>query len=181
MIFGSGKFVEPNAVATHFHLREGDSVADFGAGGGDYLKALSAGVGKSGKVYALEIQKGLVDKIHLHAHQHSLHNIHPLWCDLETAGGTKLASGILDAGLLSNALFQIEHKDVALAEIARVLRKGAKFFVIDWSDSFGGLGPQTAHVVKESEARALCERAGFVFERTFPTGDHHYGLAFRRV
>lgn len=33
-----GRFVVPDIVATHFHIREGDIIADFGAGSGFFLK-----------------------------------------------------------------------------------------------------------------------------------------------
>ena len=56
-------FMDPRTVITHFHLRPGDSVADFGAGTGHYLGALSQAVSGQGKVYAFEIQKGLVENL----------------------------------------------------------------------------------------------------------------------
>ncbi len=176
-----GKFMEPRTACSHFHLREGDSVADFGAGAGHFMKPLSEAVGRSGKVYVCEIQKNLVHALGVRAHEQHLSNVHPLWCDFEAPNGTKLQDGILDAGILSNVLFQMTDKDAALREISRVLRKGAKLFVIDWTDSFGGLGPQPDHVVKEEEARRLLQHAGCVVEHTFPAGDHHYGLACRKV
>lgn len=176
----TGRFVEPHIVCSHFHLREGDAVADFGAGSGHYMQPLSVAVGKSGKVYMCDIQKNLVEALGNRARELRLSNIHPVWCDLEAAGGTKMHDAILDAGLLSNTLFQIEAKEVALQEIARVLRKGAKLFIIDWTDSFGGLGPHPEHVLREDDAKVLVEKAGFTVERTFPAGDHHYGLACRR-
>ncbi len=182
MSFGvSGRFADPGAIVTHFHLREGESVADFGAGAGNFMKPLSTLVGPSGRVYACEIQKGLVDKLGNRALDEHLNNVHPVWCDLESIGGTKLADGLLDAGVLANTLFQLEDKETALREMARVIRKGGKFFVIEWSDSFGGIGPQPQHVVREDAARALVEAAGFVYERSFPAGDHHYAFSARRT
>lgn len=176
----TGKFVEPNVVVSHFHLHEGDEVADFGAGSGHFMKPLADAVGKSGKVYMTDIQKNLVDALGIRARELRLSNIRPLWCDLEAPQGTKLKDGLLDAGVLSNTLFQFVQKEHALTEIARVLRKGAKLFVVDWSDSFGGLGPRPASVVPEINAKMLIEKCGFVFERSFTAGDHHYGLAFRK-
>lgn len=94
--------------------------------------------------------------------------------------GTKLKEGLLDAGLLSNTLFQITNKSAALAEIARVTRKGGKLFVVDWTDSYCGMGPHPDHIIREDAARALLAQAGFAVEHTFPVGEHHYGLACRK-
>ncbi len=180
-ILGAGQFVSPDTVATHFHLRSGDKVADFGAGTGFYLKALGNAVGNDGRVYACEIQKNLLESLRTKARELHLSNIEPVWCDLEMPQGTKLRDGLLDAGILVNTLFQLEKKDEAIIEIARVIRSGGKFFVIDWTESFGGIGPHPLHVVTEGMAKELVSKHGFAFERSFPAGDHHYGLAFRRV
>jgi arsenite methyltransferase len=176
-----GKFAEPAIVVSHFHIREGDTVADFGAGSGHYMQGLSRAVGVSGRVYLCEIQKNLVEALGVRAQELRLRNVHPMWCDFETLGGTKLKDNTLDVALLSNTLFQIIDKPTSLREVARTMRSGAKLFIIDWSDSFGGLGPQPEHVVHEAEAKILAEDVGFTYERSFPAGDHHYGLAFRKA
>lgn len=175
------QFVVPEKAVTHFCLREGDKVGDFGAGSGFFEKALSRAVGSAGTVYAFEIQKQLVERIAEIARKERLGNVEVLWCDLELKGGCKLKNGVLDAGLLSNALFQLDDKATALGEIRRLLHTGGKLLVIDWSDSFGGMGPQQNDVVSEADAKALIAKHGFAFERSFPAGEHHYGLAFRAV
>ena len=176
-----GRFVIPDVVATHFHLLEGGLVADFGAGSGFFLKALSTAVGDSGRVFACEIQKQLVEKLGDLARVQGLGNVQPIWCDLEEPGGIKIGNGELDAAILVNTLFLIENKSVAIQEMARTIRSGGKFFVIDWTESFSGMGPQQSQVVTPADATSLLEANGFVFEREYPTGDHHYGLAFRKV
>lgn len=176
-----GRFVVPDVVATHFHIKEGDLVADFGAGSGFFLKALSKAVGESGRVYACEIQKQLVEKLGEQSRLWGLSNIHPLWCDLEELNGIKIGNGELDVAILVNTLFLIENKEIAIQEMGRTVRSGGKFFVIDWTESFAGMGPQPNLVVSSADAIALFEANGFVFEREYPAGDHHYGLAFRKV
>lgn len=176
-----GRFVIPDVVTTHFHLREGDVVADFGAGSGFFLRPLSKAVGENGLVYACEIQKVLVEKLGELAGLQGLGNIHPLWCDLEEPNGIKINDQELDAAILVNTLFLFEQKEVAIKEMARTIRSGGKFFVIDWTESFAGMGPQAERVVTATEATALMESNGFVFEHEYPAGDHHYGLAFRKI
>ncbi len=180
-LISSGQFVVPEIVATHFHLKQGDKVADFGSGAGFFLKPLSKAVGETGKLYACDIQKVLIEKIGDQVRLQGLSNVHPLWCDLEEVNGIKLPNRILDAGFLINTLFQFELKEVAITEIRRVLRPQAVLFVIDWSESFGGLGPQSKDVITKEDAVALFESKEFILDREFPAGDHHYGLAFRKI
>lgn len=175
-----GTFANPEKITTHFHLREGDVVADLGAGSGQYMKPLSDAVGKSGKVYLCEIQKPLVEALGNRAQELRLSNIRTVWADLEHPGGVKVRDQELDAALLSNVLFQIEDKNAAVTEIMRILRPGGRLFVIDWADSFGGLGPRANDVVSETSARSLFEGAGLTFLSDFPAGDHHYGMTFRK-
>ena len=171
----------PETVSTHFHLNEGDMVADFGAGSGFFLRPLSLAVGETGRVFACEIQKALVETLGEQARLQNLSNIHPLWCDLEEANGIKIGAGELDVAILVNTLFMIDDKETAITEMSRTLRKGGKFFVVDWTESFAGIGPQPNNVVTAEDAKSLFESNGFIFEREYPTGEHHYGLAFRKV
>ena len=177
---GAGRFVVPETVASHFHVREGDKVADFGAGSGAFVPILSRLVGPSGRVYACEIQKNIVESIGEMIRTKNLGNVEPVWCDLEAPEGSRLAAESLDAAIVVNTLFQLENKAAALTEIARTLRHGGKLLVVDWSESFSGLGPQPDAVVTEQGARSLIESHGFTFEQSYDAGDHHYGLAFRK-
>ena len=175
------RFVVPEVVASHFHIREGDIVADYGAGSGFFLSVLSRAVGETGRVFACEIQKGLVEKLGDHARMQGLGNVHPLWCDLEASNGIKIATGELDIAVLVNTFFQMEDKKTAVQEMGRTVRKGGKFFVVDWSESFSGLGPQPNQVISAAETKALFESSGFIVEGEYDAGEHHYGLAFRKL
>ncbi len=176
-----GRFVIPTVVATHFHLRAGDTVADFGAGSGYFIPTLVNLVGPEGRVYACEIQKPLVEKIGDLARRNGWSQVQPLWSDIEDVGGTKVPDGVLDAAIMVNTFFQLEDKAMAVAEVLRTMRPGGKLFVIDWSESFGGLGPTPEQVVDAAVTETLFESNGFIMERTFDAGDHHYGLAFRKL
>ncbi len=176
----ASNFVIPEVVISHFHLKDGDTIADFGAGSGYFLRALSLRVG-SGKVYACELQKPLVEKISEQARSQHLTNVYPLWCDLEEKEGIPIKDGMIDVGILVNVLFLLEDKPTACAEMYRLIRPGGRLMVIDWTDSFGGLGPVADHVYDETATKSLFESCGFVLEQTYPAGTHHYGLAFRKV
>ena len=173
------RFVIPEVVMSHFHIREGDTVADYGAGSGYFVPALAAAVGAGGKVYAVEIQKNLIETIGAMVKSKGLAQVQILWGDIEEEGATKIPESSIDVGIVVNTLFQVEDTAGMIAEVSRTLRPGGKLCVIDWSESFSGLGPQPEAVVDETTARALFETAGYTFKTTFPAGGHHYGIVFR--
>jgi ubiquinone/menaquinone biosynthesis C-methylase UbiE len=173
------QFLVPDVVASHFHVREGDLIADFGAGSGHFTSVLARATGPTGRVIACEIQKPLVEKIGVAARQTGLSNIDVLWCDIAIAGGIPLYDDVLDSGGLFNTFFQIEDKAIAVKELRRVIRPGGVIHIIEWSDSGGGIGPTLEQIVDKPELCAWFEADGFMLEREYPAGAHHYGVTFR--
>ncbi len=173
------RFVVPDLVVSHFYITPGDTVVDIGAGNGYFLEALANAVGESGVVYACEIQKNLVDSLTTQAEKFTEGVIKPIWGDVENLQGTKIPDQVADRVILVNTLFMLQDKDTALLEIKRILQPGGKVFVIDWAESYAGLGPPEGMVISKDTTINLFEQSGFVLENDYESGDHHYGLAFR--
>jgi ubiquinone/menaquinone biosynthesis C-methylase UbiE len=172
-------FMDPAAVATHFHVRHGDRVADLGAGSGHFVRVLSRLVGREGKVFAVEIQRQLAQAIADMVQKEHLANVESIWGDIEQMQGTKIADATLDAVIISNTLSMVAERETVVREALRLLRKGGKLLVVDWTDSAGGMGPSSSMIITPQEVTELATRQHAVFEREFPAGDHHYGLSFR--
>lgn len=159
-------------------LREGMKVGDLGAGSGHYAVAAAAIVGAEGRVYAVDIQEDILKHIKDQAIAHGLHNVETIWGNLEKVGGTRLRDASLDAVILSNALFQLDERDGAIAEIQRIIKPGGLVLVIDWAGAYGGMGPLPHRVVTERAAEELFIGAGFHKKKDFRAGPHHYALLF---
>jgi ubiquinone/menaquinone biosynthesis C-methylase UbiE len=172
-------FLNPVQVLEQSHVGEGMRIADLGAGSGLWSIAAAKIVGAGGHVVAVEIQKELVAKIAGQAQSERV-QIEVLWGDLEKSGGTKIADASIDVVLAVNVLFQVQKKEVFIQEITRILRKGGTVLCIDWSESFGGLGPHSSHIVPQFAAEQLFLDGGFVLEKNISVGDHHYGMVFRK-
>lgn len=171
-------FANPKEILVEFGLQPGDSVADFGCGTGFYTVAAADMVGDDGKVFAIEIQQELLTKARS-LDSKKRENIEFIAADIESPKDTQLQSDSLDAVFLSNVLFQLEDKNAALTEAYRVLKHGGRLLVVDWTDSFGSLGPEQKYIIGNKKATALAEEVGFVLERNIEQpGDHHYGLVF---
>lgn len=175
------RFSDPKKNIQQLGLHEGMRVADFGSGSGHYSKAAAEIVGESGRVYAIDIQKELLREVKNFSSRQQQDTIDVLNGDIETIGGSKLPDESVDAVLLTNVLFQIEDKETTLAEVHRVLKNGGSVLFIDWSESFGGIGPHPSAVVDKTTAKSLFQSGGFTLEREFNAGSHHYGLVFKKT
>jgi ubiquinone/menaquinone biosynthesis C-methylase UbiE len=173
-------FSDPEHNIEQFRLSPGVSVVDLGAGAGHYSFAAAKAVGHDGTVYAVDVQKDMLDRMLADAHQHGISNIKAIWGNIETVHGTRLRDQSVDAVILSNTFFQVENKIGCLNEIHRILKSTGRFLLIDWSESFGGSGPQSSDVMLENVSKDLCEQNGFTYDSSIDAGAHHYGLIFRK-
>ena len=173
-------FLDPKSVISQMDLQHGSRVADLGAGSGALALAAAEAVGEAGRVIAIDVQKPMLERLRNLARQHRLSNIETIWGDLERLQGTHLKAGSVDAAVASNVLFQIEDKPAFAEEALRILKKGGRLLLIDWSDSFNNIGPAKEHVISGQQARHLFEGAGFSFVRNIDAGEHHYGLIFKK-
>lgn len=172
-------FVDPKNIVNDLGITPGMEIADFGVGAGYYAVLLADAVGDTGRVYAIDIVEEVLTKAR--SHDHGRHdNIEFLLGDLEEPGGSNLAEQSVDMVVISNTLFQFENKQAGITEAHRVLKPGGILVLIDWSDSFGGLGPQPEHILTEQDARQLCETGHLSFVRPIDAGDHHYGLIYKK-
>ena len=174
-------FSDPQKNIGQLNLDPGMLVADFGSGSGFYTIEAARAVGPSGKVYSIDIQRELLKRTLLNASRDHLHNIEIITGDLEKAGGARIKDSLVNFVIVANLLFQIGNKKNLLDEAKRILKPQGKLAIIDWTDSFGGIGPRESEVVDERKARALAEEAGFTFERKIQAGEHHYGLVFKKI
>ncbi len=170
-------FSDPTVNLSKFGLSDGMKVVDLGAGSGFYTIESARKVGPSGHVYAVDIQKDILERIRTAGATQGLRNIEVVWANAEKIGGTKLREGIADRVIASNILFQIEKPEEFALEIKRLLKPKGKVLVIDWN---AGSPMSPKEVFSSSKAQLLFEKAGFKLEQSFMAGDHHYGLVLTK-
>lgn len=174
-----GNFSHPAQNIKTIVLGEGSVVVDLGAGSGFYSLEAARRVGPEGRVYAVDVQKELLDRIKTSADSEHLSNIDIMWGDIEKIGGSKIGTEHADVVLVCNVLFQVEDKESLMTEALRILKPNGRLCVIDWTDSHFGLGPDASRIVTADAAREVAAKK-FTFEKEFDAGDHHYGLIFRK-
>lgn len=171
-------FSDPKTIVEQFDIVGGHHIADLGAGSGAYSLALAEKFKNNPdtKIFAIDVQKDLLARIESEAKNRKLNSVYGIWGDIENPKGTRLREDSIDLAIIANTLFQVEHKKGLMEEVNRILKSEGKLVIIDWSESFGSIGPKEDHVISETVAKNLCEQSGFIFRKEIDCGEHHYGF-----
>ena len=99
---------------------DGQNVLDFGCGSGTYSIPAARIVGKSGRVYSLDVSRGALDKVSRKAEGEGLDNI----VTLLSSGKVEIPidGETLNHVLLIDVLQEISDKESLLGEIYRILK-----------------------------------------------------------
>lgn len=176
-------FSDPQKIIETLDIFPGQHVADLGAGSGAYSLLIAERIkgNSESKVFAVDIQKDLLSRIDTEAQKRNLQPLHVIWGNIEEPKGTRLRHDSLDTVLIVNTLFQVDNNKGVITEAHRILKKGGRLIIIDWTESFGNIGPKPDHIVSAEIAETLSIEVGFKKERTFDAGEHHYGFISHKV
>ncbi len=173
-------FLQPAKALDAVGLHEGMHVADLGAGSGFFTRTAARMVGPTGVVWAVDVNPDLLTRIHNLSRAEGLHNVEIVRGDVEAKKGSHLSDDTFDVAIVSNLLFALEDRVAAAHEVERILRPGGRGVVIDWRDSFGGLGPHPDHVLTVGTARDLFEKVALEYVQDIPAGEYHWGFVVRK-
>jgi len=159
-------------------VKKGQTVMDFGSGNGDYTLILARTVGEKGKVYAIDKNKEVLDKLIKRASGKSFENIEGKFVSEETKTPTKipLPDKSIDVGWFSDVLhdgyFKDEQKEELLFDVYRILKEDALIAV------------HPVHMEKERLKRVI-KSTGFCLEEEyqevvlFHGSEFHEGRIFK--
>ena len=114
-------------VVKNLHLKEGQIIADIGAGSGLFTIPLAEQVTKGGRVYAVDIEEEFLSYITELAQRNGLNNIETILAD-------ELDPRIpepVDFVLMCDTLPYISDKELYLQGLSRYLKPGAGIAIID--------------------------------------------------
>jgi len=110
-------------------LKEGNSVADVGAGGGTWTMLLSKHAGPKGRVYATDVKAPQVEGLRAIASQSDYSNVTAI---LGSEDDTRLPEACCDAILLRLVYHAFDKPDKMRASLHRALRPGGRILIIDF-------------------------------------------------
>lgn len=181
-IRGGSKLLDANIILSNAEVVEGMRVADFGCGAtGHFVFPLSGMVGEGGIVYAIDIQKTILETVKRKQRLENISNIVPLWSNLEIFNSTKIEAGSLDVVFLINTLYQSSKRVEILREAVRVLKKSGKLVIVEWKKVSIPFGPPVEERVDIHSLKNAAPKLGIDLVKEFFTGSYHYGLIFTKL
>ena len=159
-------------------IAEGSVVADLGAGSGWFTTRLAVRVGPNGKVYAEDIQPQMLSAIQLRVAREGLRNVLPV---LGTASDPRLPKGAIDAVLMVNAYYELEHPVQLLRNIAASLKPTGMLGIVDFTKKGFGPGPAMDERVDPGQVIRDAAAAGLRLHATPDILPYQYLLVFQRA
>ncbi len=124
--------LQVDRVIDALNVQPGQKVADLGAGSGLFTRPLARSVGSSGIVYAVDIDRDLLEHINETALEQNLPNISTV---LASEFDPRIPEKV-DLVLICDTLHQIKNADIYLRNLTRYLKSSARIAVIDYSNNW---------------------------------------------
>ncbi len=109
------------------NIKPGFRVLDYGCGPGGYVTGAAELVGKSGKVYALDIHPLAIQRVQSIARKKQLTNVETICSDCQTG----LPDSSVDIVLLYDIFHMLSDPQAILAELHRVLKPNGTLSLLD--------------------------------------------------
>ena len=166
----------PDRALDAIALKKGDVVADIGAGVGYFTWRMAERVGPAGKVYASDIQPGMLEQLKKNVGARGLTNVVPV---LGTDVDPKLPAGKLDLALLVDVYHEFSQPQKMLAKIREALKPSGRMILLEYRKEDPTVPIRLEHKMTVKEVRAEIEPEGFKFETSLETLPRQHILIFR--
>lgn len=119
---------KPDEIIQKMALKNGDVVADLGAGTGYFTRRLAKAVAPSGRVYAVDIQPEMLSRLRENMEKAGARNVVVI---LGENDDPKLPGGSFDWILLVNTYHELQHPKATLARVREALKPAGKVAVVE--------------------------------------------------
>ena len=146
----------PDKVIERSGIKRGMNVLDLGCGSGAFTTLLARVVGEQGKVYAVDIQPGMLRQLERKLAKAENQDIRNIKIKQASAYELPFEDGVFDLVFMVAALQEISDRDRVLREVRRVLKPGGTLAVTEFL-------PDTDYP-RQSITIELCQREGFILD-----------------
>lgn len=155
---------KPQEVLAALRLAPDAVVADIGAGGGYFTVRFARHLGAGGRVYAVDVQDVMIDKLRQRVQDEGLSNVEVVKGAFDDPG---LPPNSCDLCFFSSVYDEIEDRVGYLQKVRRCLRPGGRVAILEFRPEGSTIGPpQRIRLSAEQIAKEL-KTAGFELTEEF--------------
>ena len=154
---------KPDEVIRALGIKPGDRIADIGSGSGYFTFRLARAVGPTGRVYAVDIDKGLNDYVAKKAGREGFSNIEII---LAKPHDANLPRSGVDLIFTSNTYHHLTDRPAYFGKMSSKLRPNARIAIIEFSDK-GWFPEFSGHATSPAIIKTEMKKAGYALQREF--------------
>jgi ubiquinone/menaquinone biosynthesis C-methylase UbiE len=167
----------PDLAMRLMRVERGSTVADLGAGSGYFTVRLARAVGNSGKVYAVDIQQGMLDLLQKAVAREKLTNIVPV---LGAIDDPRLPADTFDLVLMVDVYHEFSQPQVMLQHIKRALKPGGRLVLLEYRAEDPDVPIRPEHKMTKAQVKLEVEHEGFRQQRVYDDLPRQHLIVFTR-
>lgn len=134
------------------------SYVDLGCGVGYFTLPVARRLKETGKVYAVDIQKGMLEELERRASNEGLTNVQTI---LSEENHIPLPDSLAHIANMGNLFHELQDPKVHLEEVKRILKPEGVLILIDWERMEAPIGPPIDRKISSEDAIESLKEAGF--------------------
>ena len=167
----------PDLAMRLIRVPRGASVADMGAGSGYYTVRLAKAVGPTGKVYAVDIQQGMLDLLQRAVARQKLTNVIPV---LGAVDDPRLPAQTLDLVLMVDVYHELSAPQVTLGRLKEALKPGGRLVLLEYRGEDPDVPIRPEHKMTKAQVKLEIEHEGFRQQRVYDDLPWQHLVVFTR-
>jgi SAM-dependent methyltransferase len=168
---------DPDRAIDVLRIEKGATVADVGAGSGYMTVKLSKKVGPQGKVYANDIQQGMLDLLNKRLVKSKITNVTTV---LGTQDDPRLPLEALDLIIMVDVYHELSQPQVILRKLRSSLKPGGRLVLLEYRKEDPDVPIRPEHKMSVADAKLELEAEGFKLTRTNEDLPRQHILIFTR-
>ena len=153
----------PDRAIDVLKIEKGATVADVGAGSGYMTVKLSKKVGPQGKVYATDIQQGMIDLLNKRLTKSKITNVTTV---LGTQDDPRLPPDALDLVIMVDVYHELSQPQIMLGKIRASLKSGGRLVLLEYRKEDPDVPIRPEHKMSVADAKLEVEAEGFKLTKT---------------
>ena len=152
----------PSKAIDALELKPGMVVADIGAGSGYYTSRIAKRVGPTGRVYATDIQPGMIEILERRIKNEGLPNVTAVLGGMDDP---RLPAGAIDLAIMVDVYHELQQPQVFLQRLKPAFKPDGRLVLLEFRKEDAKVPILEVHKMSVAEVKQELEAEGFVLDK----------------